>query len=372
MRWLIAVLFAVVVTIGTGTGILLWDKGASKIEVIKTAGVAGGAVVAIYALWLNDRRRRLEEARHDLESVRHGLESEKVADERFARSVELLGNEADQVRVGAMHALAWLANSTPRYKQTVLDVLCAYLRRPFWHPVYAHGSDPDRHHDGNVHEEDHERQVRLTAQRLITDLLPWGDDRHDGPAYDLDLSGASLEYLRLEGRRIGWLTARRAQFYGYSRFRELHTCRPALFSGATFHGRLQLGKAELMGGVSFQEVTFGREAEWNGAKVGTFLHPSDEPPAEQIGELEILPDTDFRRDVTGWALTGSTDPAGLGFKNYVHKSGGGRADGIARDDDGLRDGYLPTETDEVGAGGLDRKRLWDKGDAKSEADEVQQ
>jgi hypothetical protein len=63
--------------------------------------------VALYALWLNDRRRRTDEARHE-------LESDKAADERFARSIELLGNEADQVRVGALHALAWLADVTPR------------------------------------------------------------------------------------------------------------------------------------------------------------------------------------------------------------------------------------------------------------------
>lgn len=58
-----------------------------------------------------------------------------------ARSVELLGNEADQVRGGALHALVWLADSTPRYKQTVLDVLCAYLRRPFTHPSYTRRAD---------------------------------------------------------------------------------------------------------------------------------------------------------------------------------------------------------------------------------------
>lgn len=371
MRWLIAVTVAVLVTIGTGVGILLWDSGVAKIDVVKTAGVAGGAVVALYALWLNDRRRQTDEARQAIEKAKHGLETDKIADERFARAVEMLGHDADQVRLGAMHTLGGLAESTPRYKQTVLDVLCAYLRRPFTHPSFDSGSaDPDRHHSGNVHENDHERMVRQTAQRLITDLLPWGDDRHEGPMYNLDLSGASLEYFRLEGRRIGWLTARRAQFYGYSRFREMHTCRPALFSGATFHGRLQLGKAELMGGVSFQEVTFKTDVELSDAKVGTFFHPSDEPPAEQIGELEVLPETDFRADTTGWALTGVTNAPGLGFENYVHKGGGGRADRVARYDNGLDRGRIAGESDEVRPRGLDGERLRHECDAEPEADEV--
>lgn len=68
-----------------------------------TGGLAGGAVVALYALWLHDRRRRTDETRHE-------LDSDKAADERFARSIELLGNQADQVRVGALHALVWLAD----------------------------------------------------------------------------------------------------------------------------------------------------------------------------------------------------------------------------------------------------------------------
>jgi hypothetical protein len=124
---LVTVLAAVAVTVATTVVLLLVEPTAPRSEAVRTGALSGGAVVALYALWLNDRRRRVEEARHD-------LEGEKIADERFARSVELLGNEADQVRVGALHSLAWLASSTPRYKQTVLDVLCAYLRRPFEHP----------------------------------------------------------------------------------------------------------------------------------------------------------------------------------------------------------------------------------------------
>ncbi|MGH8922401.1 MAG: hypothetical protein ACRD0H_29375 [Actinomycetes bacterium] len=108
------------------------------------------------------------------------------------------------MRVGALQALAWLADSTPRYKQTVLDVLCAYLRRPFIHPRCTKGADGDLNQvtpddSPNSPEADRERQVRLTAQRLITDLLPWGQNP-DRRAYHLDLTGADLEQFRLEGR----------------------------------------------------------------------------------------------------------------------------------------------------------------------------
>ncbi|MCE6995716.1 pentapeptide repeat-containing protein [Saccharothrix sp. S26] len=300
-----SVLAAVVVTVATTAALVLLDPRQPKAEAIKTGGLAGGAIVALYALWLNDRRRRTEEARHE-------LEIEKVADERFARAVELLGNEADQVRVGAMHVLASLAHTTPRYKQTVLSVLCAYLRRPFEHAaIKDNPEDPEQAFAGDERlvspEEDHEMTVRMTAQRLITDLLPWGEDTDDAP-YQLDLTGAKLVHFRLEGRRFGRLVARRAQFYGITQLGEAVLSKPALFSGATFHGRVNFRDGRFDGGISFQDTTFKREVNVTGAKVGTFLHPSPEPPRELVGELEVLPGTAFRNDPAGWPLTGDGQP----------------------------------------------------------------
>ncbi|TQM82191.1 pentapeptide repeat protein [Saccharothrix saharensis] len=306
-RWLlvVSVLAAVVVAVATTAVLLLVDPKQPKAEAIKTGGLAGGAIVALYALWLNDRRRRVEEARHD-------LESEKAADERFARAVELLGNEADQVRVGAMHVLAGLAHTTPRYKQTVLSVLCAYLRRPFEHAaITAKPEDPEQAFSGKKRavspEEDREMTVRMTAQRLITDMLPWGEDADDAP-YQLDLTGAKLVHFRLEGRRFGRLVARRAHFYGITQFGAAELSKPALFSGATFHGRLNLRDARLDGGLSFQDAAFKGEVNVTGAKVGTFLHVAPQPPDEQVGELEVLPGTAMRTDPAGWRLTGDGQP----------------------------------------------------------------
>lgn len=360
--WLIAVLAALLVTAGTAVALVL--VRAPAVEIVKTSGVAGGAVVALYALWLNDRRRRVEEARHS-------LESEKVADERFARSVELLGNEADQVRVGAMHALAWLARSTPRYQQTVLDVLCAYLRRPFHHPSWdENAGDPDTVFlkEAPSTEVQQEQQVRRTAQRLIKDTLSWGEkDEHQH--FDLDLTGASLEYFSLDGRHLNRFVARRAQFYGITNLRNLHARKVTLFSGGAFHGRLQFSGAELDGGVSFQEVTFSGLVELD-AQVGTFIHPSVRPPAQVSGVLKVLPGTQFREPMPGWPLTGSTEAAGLGLGNHVQQDTGGGADGVPRDDNGLGNGHVPAKSDEVRSGGLDGEGLGDKSNPKTEADEV--
>jgi hypothetical protein len=334
---LASVLAAIAVSVATVVVLLLLDRTLSKAEAIKTGGLAGGAVVALYALWLNDRRRRTEEARHE-------LESDKVADERFARSVEMLGNEADQVRVGALHALAWLADSSLRYKQTVLDVLCSYLRRPFTHPSFkGRADDPDQWTEWTAEktlEADRERQVRQTAQRLITDLLPWGQNPDD-TVYHLDLTGASIEYLRLSGRRMGRLTARRTQFYGITLFGEVKMAKPALFSGATFHGRVYAARAEFSGGISFERTEFHREWDFTDAEVDAFLDIKTTPPPKQVGTLKVLCER-VKGDPAGWALTGVPKATAPGLENHVQQDVRGGADRVARDHDGFGNG-LPLD-----------------------------
>jgi hypothetical protein len=316
---LVSVLAAILVAVATTAVLILVDPRQPKAEAIKTGGLAGGAIVALYALWLNDRRRRTEEARHE-------LESEKVADERFARAVELLGHEADQVRVGAMHVLAGLARTTPRYKQTVLSVLCAYLRRPFEHSALEEKpEDPDQAYIGKQAkrktevkpEDDREMTVRMTAQRLITDMLPWGRDPDETP-YQLDFTGANLVHFRLEGRRFGRLVARRTQFYGITAFREIELKNPALFTGGTFHGRVDFRDGKFRGGISFQDTAFERELDVTGASVGTFLHVPPSPPEQLVGELEVLAGTKFRNDPTGWRLTGDGQAA-TGLDDHVEQ-----------------------------------------------------
>lgn len=233
------------------------DPGAPKNEAIKTGGLAGGALVALYALWLNDRRRRTDEERQRIEVARQQIEvarqrledaradhdRSRVADERFARSIELLGHDAEQVRVGAMHALAGLARSRPEYTQTVLDVLCAYLRRRF-------DAQP---------KDDRELEVRLTAQRLIADLLPHDDAKPaDGattPHYDLDLTRAYLEYFDISHRQVGNLVLRAADLRESNSFHHAVVHGGAWFTDATSHGRLYLHHAVFHGKAWFSRFT---------------------------------------------------------------------------------------------------------------------
>ncbi|GAA3994200.1 hypothetical protein GCM10022247_12250 [Allokutzneria multivorans] len=245
------------------------DPYVNRTEALKTGGLASGSIVALYALWLNDRRRRtdesrqvveedrqkLEHERQELERLRTEHEREKTADERFARGIELLGHEADQVRVGALHALAGLARSHPHRTQTVVDILCSYLRRPFDHPRYRDlrhryrsetevptDYEPDDSEFSSDPGVDRERQVRMAAQRLIGDAL------HNQPGCTLDLTGAVLDHLALPSAQLGTLTLRGAQVYG-----------DTTFDGCQFSGDVDLGRSHVWGPISFSGTKFHGE-----------------------------------------------------------------------------------------------------------------
>ncbi len=283
------ILASLVAFVLVGGLLLLIDPGAPKHEAIKTGGLAGGAIVALYALWLNDRRRRVEEARQELESQRIEHDRSRVADERFARAVELLGHDAAQVRVGAMHALAGLAKSRVEYAQTVLDILCAYLRRPFNHNV-------DDLEDFDDEQREIELEVRLTSQRLIEDLLPRVDEEN-APRYDLNLTKAHLEFMDLSYRQVGDLYMRVARFEDSNSFHHMLIHGHFYVTEATANGRFQMHHTEIRGkawfsrfksrGLAvFTNTKFGGEtkfadSEWTDVKADgcTFAVEADLPEA---------------------------------------------------------------------------------------------
>ena len=305
----LAITFAVSLLLLVGVGSwLLTDPATSRSEALKTGGLAGGAVVALYALWLNDRRRRVEERRQEIERQRHELEMrrteqdrERISDERFAKAIELMGNDADQVRVGAMHALAGVARSRTDYTQTVLDVLCSYLHRPFTHP--QQGDEDATRTEGNA-ELERELQVRLTAQRLIVGLLPTAGDA-EAPSYDLDLTGAVLEYFDLRGHKVGDLLLRYAKLCNSTNLSDCEITGRAYFTAATtetgrlsgrfycqrtkFHERAWFSGTVFQADADFEGTTFGGEANFKGA----VFHGDFSMKDAEFGDSLTLRQTEF-------------------------------------------------------------------------------
>lgn len=299
--WLLITIALAVALFGTVTALLLsLDRTTSVSESIRTGGLVSAAVVALYALWLNDRRRRVEESRHDLERRSNEQARERVADERFARAVELLGHDADQVRVGAVHALAGLARSRPSYVQTVLDVICSYLRRPFDHPGYAHnrtGARP-QWEAADERDADQERQVRLAAQRVISELLL--DRRQEGDKLpDLDLTGALLDYLDLSGKAIGRLVLRDAQLYGTTRLTRTEITGEAWFTRAVSYGRLECDNVVFRDRSNFPHLIAHDRVSFEGAHFqqgAVFLSSEFHGPVTLAGSV-FDKSVDLRRTV---------------------------------------------------------------------------
>ncbi|MEV4051638.1 hypothetical protein AB0J55_10665 [Amycolatopsis sp. NPDC049688] len=254
-------------------GVMWWlhraEPSVSRVETLKTGGLASASIVALYALWLNDRRRRVEEDRRDIEEQRRAIESDRqqletrkadhdrqrVGNEQFSKAIELLGHAADQVRVGALHALAAQAEAEPARVQTVLDVLCSYLRRPFDHEDYRKGEKsaaddedepeaPSPRDREDTDTEERERQVRLTAQRLIAQVLR-SAPRSQAP--DLDLTGARLDEFALSECTIGELVLTRAKVFRSLVLTEVSLERANLDEARIRFGELNLRSVEIAG-----------------------------------------------------------------------------------------------------------------------------
>ncbi|MFC4856812.1 hypothetical protein [Actinophytocola glycyrrhizae] len=214
-----------VTTILGASGLLLlsigWLTGptapANSSEAIKSGSLISAAVLALYALWLNDQRRRTEQERLETEKERGaversrlakeleqlGLERVRIANERFTTAIELLGNESDRVRVGALIVLEGLARNQPHLIPDVLDQVCGYLRSP---PAVDPSSPTDR-----------ERGVRARAQRVLSTVVRRAAEA--GIVVDVDLADAVLHRFHLDSGRIGTLRLDGAHLTGPTRLR---------------------------------------------------------------------------------------------------------------------------------------------------------
>ncbi|WP_188197238.1 pentapeptide repeat-containing protein [Nonomuraea sp. SYSU D8015] len=203
--------------------------------------------------------------------------------DRFSKAVEQLGSAQAPVRLGGLYALEQLAQNNPRLRQTIVDVICAYLRMP-WTPP----REEDRHEkiraaqraartgtSGRTEaragrDPDEERQVRFTAQRLLIDHLRWQKRRWwqlptaanalFWPGIRLDLTGVTLVDFDFERCRVDRAVFRGATFIGDSWFNEVTFTGNALFEGATFAGNAPFGGATFIGEALFEGATFAGNA----------------------------------------------------------------------------------------------------------------
>jgi hypothetical protein len=175
------IVLGVVIVLGIGAAaftVLLWRYGG--LDAIRTASAITVAAGGAAALLLAARRQRsteetLEHQRQTLEHQREVAQAterdaaEQRTTELYTRAVDQLGAEKAPVRLGGLHALERLAQNNPTQRQTIVDVICAYLRMPFTPPDgQAPGEDAPEDAHSRYEQGRQELQVRLTAQRILS------------------------------------------------------------------------------------------------------------------------------------------------------------------------------------------------------------
>ncbi|MEU0884598.1 pentapeptide repeat-containing protein [Lentzea sp. NPDC005914] len=249
----------------------------ARLDALRTGlsiGLGGGGLFALYLAW---RRRHATEVGL-VHAERVAVATEKDAADRrvtelYAKSSEQLGSDKAPVRLAGIYALERLAQEVPEQRQTIVNLLCAYLRMPY--------APPDDETDDDHRERVQEREVRRTAQQVLAaHLRPKDEAAFWGEAVEVNLGGATLIDADFSDCRFGSASFRmatfvdvayfaRAEFTGEARFvaAKFETLAsftavqfegPALFTGATFHS------------VGFRGCRFGGLAQFMDAKFRTY------------------------------------------------------------------------------------------------------
>ncbi|MGC4877323.1 pentapeptide repeat-containing protein [Micromonospora sp. DT43] len=270
-----------------------------KLDAIRNALGVAAAMGAVVALLLALRRQYVRERldRDDLYLKQRTADyvevdaTEKRITELYVKAAEQLGSEKAPIRMAGVYALERLADDTPSQRQTIVDLLCAYLRMPF--------NPSDLEFDpavGEIESEGHrvrldaalrEREVRLTVQSVLRRHLHRAELSDSSPAsvagipsrgptlngsfrkWDhvaLNLAGASLLDLDFSGVEFDRAVFDGAIFYGRSIFSSSRW-EQATFVGATFAGLadfrdvqaslLAMSESAFVEEVRFERAHFG-------------------------------------------------------------------------------------------------------------------
>jgi uncharacterized protein YjbI with pentapeptide repeats len=284
-----------VLIVAAGVGMAVWlllaysrgdtEANRLRLDAIRTAGTVVVGTGGAAALLLAARRQRTAEItlaqkdRDQADAARTHALQERVAastaadaearriTDLYTKSADQLGSEKAPVRLAGMYALERLAQDNPGQRQTIANVLCAYLRMPF---ALSGDSPADDELVTTHHERTQEREVRLAVQRILIHHLRPGENPDDPDEtfwadIDLDLTGAALINLKLDFCAIRDAKFTEATFTGHAGFTGVTFTRHALFDGATFTSTAMFTAASFSRTAFFESVTFTGTAGFGNA-----------------------------------------------------------------------------------------------------------
>jgi len=290
--WSVGLVVAAVVAVTLLWVFLSGDDPADtrRLDAVRTASSlvigAGGAA----ALLLAARRQRYVEL--DLEQKEHDADERRATD-LYGKAADQLGSDKAPVRLAGVYALERLGQDQPRHRQTVVNLLCAYLRMP-------HPSPDDRE----------EHLVRGTVQGVLESHLQPGPNFW--PDMDLVLLGAELDFFWFRGCRVREADFRYVTFNEIAAFRETTFTARAYFTGVRFAGTADLRQ------VSFLERGVFRDARFEG-DVDFGAGPAEERHVDLSGATAVP--TAQREWPAGW--TDEPDPDDSGRLRVVREAHSG-------------------------------------------------
>ncbi|GHG30074.1 hypothetical protein GCM10017567_57400 [Amycolatopsis bullii] len=229
-------------------------RAAARVEAIKTGLGIGAGTTGIFALLLAVRRQQHTESDA----------TEKNVTELYTKAADQLGSEQAPVRLAGLYALERLAHNNPGQRQSIVNVICAYLRMPFTppdpKPPAATEDTQLKEHQGRVQEQ----EVRLAAQRILVQHHQPEVRRTFWTDIDLDLTNAHLIGFTLDRCRVRKASFDGATFAGDAWFREATFTGEAWFVGATFTRDAWFDGVTFTGDAWFGDATFTRDAWFDG------------------------------------------------------------------------------------------------------------
>ena len=164
-----------------------------KSEALKFLGIGmGGILLALQALASHKRAKAMEEAaKAQAEATGEQAKANQNAEkgqrqERLKNAIEHLGHQSVSVRLGGAYELFHLAQDTEDLRQTVLDILCAHIRRTTGE---------------NEYRKKHKSKPSEEIQSLLTLLFVQEHEVFKGLHINLQgswLNGADLNHAHLE------------------------------------------------------------------------------------------------------------------------------------------------------------------------------
>ncbi|MCA1193143.1 MULTISPECIES: pentapeptide repeat-containing protein [unclassified Saccharopolyspora] len=245
-------------------------EAGTRLDAIRTAFsiVLGGGGAA--GLLLTARKQRSTEL--DIEIKSHDSAVARVT-ELYGRAADQLGSDKAPVRLAGIFALERLAQGNPEHRQTIVDLLCAYLRMP----AATSGADDT---DPAL-----EREVRETAQLVLTAHLRADEDTAElfWPDIRLNLAGAVLSTFRFTRCRVRRATFAGARFDGAGVFRGAVFEQQADFRSARFTGLADFRRVGFDGqGANFRDALFAGEVDFGTHTETTLTDASATPPADGV------------------------------------------------------------------------------------------